>query len=79
MAFIQGFKRSFVPQTYMHIINSCKSLGMTNAVSVAWLKVYNQPTGYTLFTFRKTTISQYSTKSIKKNPQLQMLLHTLRK
>lgn len=63
-----------MPQTYMHAISVCESSGITNAVSVAWLKLQ-----VTHFVCLGNYMSQYSTKSIKKNPQLQMLLHIQRK
>jgi len=50
-----------VPQTYMHAISVCESSGITNAVSVAWLKLQ-----VTHFVCLGNYMSQYSTKSIKK-------------
>lgn len=50
-----------MPQTYMHAISVCESSGITNAVSVAWLKLQ-----VTHFVCLGNYMSQYSTKSIKK-------------
>lgn len=51
-----------MPQTYMHVISLCESSGITNAVSVAWLKLQ-----VTHFVCLGNYMSQYSTKSIKKS------------